>query len=550
MSSDAAPAAMSEAAERRQPSTEPLRPGSLLGPLSQPSDAVAKLLFDASAVGTAVIDANGDLVRVNHELRRLLSRECDVSPGRSARHIFCDQRSPGVWEELGPVLNGRAVLRGYASVVRGRPDGAVKAVELTAVPMREQDGTVSGAILQLIDVSTQKALEVQLNQSQKLQAVGQLAGGIAHDFNNLLTAVLGSADDALDRAQADAETMEDLRQIRASAIRGADLVRQLLAFGRQQALQPRALGLNAAVGNILTLLRRLLGSGVAVELELEQPGRTVRVDPTQLDQVLVNLAVNARDAMPQGGRLTLRTGHMDLFRPLVRDTETIAPGNYVMVEVQDTGVGIPREVLPRIFEPFFTTRRDQGGNGLGLATVQGIIRQSDGFLAVDSAVGKGTRVRVYLPRVDEAAAAIPVPNPAKPPARHDAVGTILLVDDEDGVRRLAERALSRRGWRVLPAACAEAALALLSDPAVAAEVCAVVSDLTMPGLDGAGLVAAVRMIRPGLPAILVSGYADEALRKRLAQAHIQFMAKPYVMKELIGALETRLEAVREDAGKP
>ena len=522
--------------------TKPRRPRAhrLLGRLSNPGDDALRVLLDESVVGVAVIDADGRLIRVNNGLRRLLSQDCDLSPGRPLQDVFCDKRVPGVWEELGPVLRGRTPLRGYASVVRGRGEREVQPVEIAATPLREANSTVSGAVLQFTDMSAQKELEAQLNHSQKLQAVGQLAGGISHDFNNLLTAVMGAADDALDRAQTDADTVEDLRQIRASAERGADLVKQLMAFGRQQALQPRAVAINHALENISTLLRRLLGNTVSLQLDLEQPGRTVRVDPTQLDQVLVNLAVNARDAMPQGGQLTVRTGHMDLFRPLNRDKETIPPGHYVMVEVQDTGVGIPRDVLPRIFEPFFTTRRERGGNGLGLSTVHGIVRQSDGFVAVDSAVGKGTRVRVYLPRLVQDDAAIPA-SPvaiAMTPAPGNTTGRlILLVDDEDGVRRVAERAMTRRGWRVLAADGGEQALALVADPAVAAELSAVVSDLAMPGLDGAAVVRAVRALHPGLPAILASGYAEDALRKQLAEDDILFIPKPYAMKELIEAVE-------------
>ena len=528
--------------------SQAVRVDGLLGQLRQPGHTALDLLFDVSAVGTVLIDHNGDLVRVNEAMRGLLRQDCELSPGRPVRTIFCDKRSPGLWEELAPVLKHGAVLRGYASAICGRHEGNVQAVEVTATPVHEQDGTISGAILQFSDISTQKSLEMQLNQSQKLQVVGQLAGGIAHDFNNLLTVVLGSADEAIARAQADAETMDDLRHIRASAVRGAELVCQLLAFGRQQAVQPRALALNAAVCNVLDLLSRLLGSNVTLDLDLEQSGRTVRMDPTQLDQVLVNLAVNARDAMPRGGRLTLRTGQIDLLSPLVCEMETIPPGNYVVLEVQDTGVGIPRDVLPRIFEPFFTTRREQGGNGLGLATVHRIVHQSNGFLAVDSAIGKGTQVRIYLPRVDEVgtlASAPPSSAANRSPTRDNGARTVLLIDDEDAVRRVAERGLARLGFSVVCAPGAEAALALLSDPAVAALLHIVVSDLTMPGLDGAELIQAIRLLRPGLPAILVSGYADDPLRKRLAQADILFMPKPYSTKDLVAAIATRLDTATD-----
>ena len=313
------------------------------------------------------------------------------------------------------------------------------------------------------------------------------------------------------------------------------------------------MSINDAVEKLTGLLRRLLGSTIRLELELEHPGRTVRVDPTQLDQVLVNLAVNARDAMSEGGQLTLRTGHITLYRALIRGEETIPPGRYVMVEVQDTGTGIPPEVLPRIFDPFFTTRRERGGSGLGLSTVHGIIRQSDGFLAVDSLLGKGTRIRIYLPRHDgdvvaipklpaaetaPAAAVEPPPTVAAPPPPPGG-RTILLVDDEDGVRRLAARALTKDGWTVLSAESGEAALALLAEQGDGAKLCAVLSDVVMPGMDGPALVRAVRSLHPGMPAILASGYAEEAVRGDLAAEDIAFLPKPYTLKTMLAVVEER-----------
>ena len=503
-------------------------------------------LVQESAVGIAIIDRHGLIVRVNDALHRMVDHGCDLSAGQSAQNIFCTDCRHEVWEELAPALAGRRPPRAFVSMLHGKGGIAEHTVEVSAVALREADESISGAILQLNDITAQRRLEAQLTQSQKLQAVGQLAGGIAHDFNNLLTAVMGAADDALARKLPDQETVEDLEQIRGSAERGAALVRQLLAFGRQQTLQPRPVSINASVESVSGLLRRLLGSTIRLELQLEQPGRTVRVDPTQLDQVLVNLAVNARDAMAEGGQLTLRTGSITLYRPLVRGEETIPPGRYVMVEVQDTGVGIPPNVLPRIFDPFFTTRRERGGSGLGLSTVHGIIRQSDGFLAVDSLVGKGTRVRIYLPRFDGDEVSIPhapttsVPLVSKtdvePSEAEMGARTVLLVDDEDGVRRLAARALARAGWTVLSAGSGEAALALLAERGDALPVDAVVSDVVMPGMDGPTLVRAVRGLYPNIPVILASGYAEEAMRADLAAEDIAFMPKPYALKALVAAL--------------
>ncbi len=416
---------------------------------------------------------------------------------------------------------------------------------VSIVSLYHADGSVSGAMLRFRDISLTTRLEAQLAHSQRLQVAGQLAGGVAHDFNNLLTAILGAADAITGRDGIDEETRDDLATIRASAGSGAALVRHLLAFGRQQTLQPRVLAVNDVITDLGAVLRRLLGSKVRLELALEQPGRTVLADPTALDQVLVNLTVNARDAMPHGGTLTLRSGHMTLHRPLPRGPELIQPGHYVMLEVQDTGGGIPAEVLPHIFEPFFTTRRDRGGSGLGLSTVHGIVLQSGGFVAVESEPGQGTRMRVYLPQWDEAdplaiprpPAAAAAPNAFTPPvplgtakrpepvlaaeaavtASPAARGTVLLVEDEDTVRRVAERSLSRQGWQVLSAETAEAALTILAQARPAA-LAAVVTDLMMPGMNGAALVRAVRDLlgMPGLPAIVVSGYAVETLQREIA----------------------------------
>ncbi len=293
--------------------------------------------------------------------------------------------------------------------------------------------------------------QVDPEHERRLRIVGQLAGGIAHDFNNLLTAILGAADAILERAETTAETAADAQQIRRGVQRGAALVRQLLAFSRQQTLQPRIVDVNAAIDDTAQLLRRLLGARMTVVIALEQPGRRVMADPGQLDQVLMNLAVNARDAMADGGTLTLSSGHTTLYRPQLTGAETIPPGRYVTITVADTGDGIAEAVLPRIFEPFFTTKRGQGGTGLGLPTVLGIVRQSGGFLDVASQPGIGTTVVIYLPRHETAAEAIapatpaPVPPTQVPPAIPEGGDrVVLVVEDEEPVRRVLARALTSR----------------------------------------------------------------------------------------------------------
>lgn len=520
----------------------------LLEALAAPQDRMAALLLDDAAGPAVVVDNQGRVVRANAMLLQVLSEAGRPARGGLIDPVFAAASREAAIAELRPVLLGRLQgARSFATTLATQDGG--QEVRALVLPLREEGAVVTGALLRFTDISAQRQLEAQLAHSQKLQATGQLAGGIAHDFNNLLTAMIGAADSIIEREQV-GETMEDARQIRDSADRGAALVRQLLAFGRQQTLQPSILAVNNVIESVSTLLRRLLGSSIRLELALETPGRQVRADPTQLDQVLINLAVNARNAMPQGGVLRLRSGHISLFRPLVHGAEVIPPGRYVMIEVQDTGVGIPPDVLPRIFDPFFTTRRESGGSGLGLSTVHGIVRQSDGFLAVESTLGVGTSVRIYLPRWD-GADAIGVPRlplraaPEAPPRMAapepaSVGGTLLLVDDEDALRKLATRALTRAGWQVLPACSGEAALDLMRAriDAGAPPIDVVVSDMMMPGMDGGALLREVRALlgRDDLPGLMVSGFAQSELRDGLRAEHTAFLAKPHSLRELVSAV--------------
>jgi len=519
-------------------------------------------LFEEAALGIAIVDAAGRIVTANAAMATIAGVPAEgVVPGLPLadlvhpedRHLL-----EAEFARLSVMPSGRTGLElrlGHGGEGEDRSSTTVAMVSIS--PLVEDDGGIGGAVVRLIDITRHRALEMQLAQTQKMQAVGQLAGGIAHDFNNLLTAIIAAADMGLERQGLDEATRADLVHVRRSAERGAALVRQLLAFGRKQTLQPRIISLNAAIEDVASLLRRLLGQRIAISLDLDQPGSLVRVDPVQFDQVIVNLAVNARDAMPQGGRLAIRTGAVILYRPLVRGQEVIPPGRYAMVEVSDTGVGIAPEHMGRLFEPFFTTKRDQGGTGLGLAMVYGIVRQTDGFIAVESARGEGTTFRIYLPRQEgtiqpdpplEANAHRVAPPPRRPPApaldpeegRSPAGsmptrGTVLLVEDEEAVRRLTARGLELSGWRVLAAESGEAALALLA--AQPEHPAALVSDVSMPGMDGPQLVRAVRALAPSLPVILVSGYAETEAIADLPGAPVQFLAKPFSIRDLLGRLD-------------
>ena len=426
------------------------RPVRLIDQLARPLPPLLAALFEDSGTGALVLDRDRRIVRTNRCLDAMLAASgslCQRGASRAGRWRSRWRADPrggcqaagrrGGPAASGAPTGGRVGRRGtrrpdgpaagtvrpggsatrcgaaLAAALRGDPPpplqvrlscrdpAAAPVVALSMAPLRESDGEISGLLLRLTDVSVEKRLEAELAQLQKLQAVGQLAGGIAHDFNNLLTAIGAAADSVLERDNCSRATLDDMRQIRQSADRGAALVRQLLAFGRRQPLLPAVVAVNAAVRNLSDMLGRLLGERIRLQLELEEPGRSVRVDPTQLDQVLVNLAVNARDAMPAGGTLTLRTGHLTLYGPRQVGSETMPPGRYVAISVEDTGEGIPPAILPQVFEPFFTTRRDRGGSGLGLSTVLGIVRQSGGFVTVESAVGQGTCVRFWLPRHEE-----------------------------------------------------------------------------------------------------------------------------------------------------
>lgn len=365
-----------------------------------------------------------------------------------------------------------------------------------------------------------------------------MAAGIAHDFNNLLTMIIGTVDEALGRIpgdprMADPLTIEDLQQIRTSADRGSDLIQQLLAFSRQQALQPIVLTLDDHVQKLAPLLRRVVGSKVSLDLDLRTASCQVLADPTQLDRVLVNLAVNARHAMPNGGRLVIHTRESLVERVLIRGTVTIPSGRYVRLDMSDTGIGIPSAMLPQIFDPFFTTRRDQGGSGLGLSTVLGIVRQSGGYLDVESELGIGTSFHIYLPRYD---APGPLESPVTQTLAAPAGRLVLLVDDEPGVRRLAARALIKNGWTVLEAESGEAALAKLhASPQDLAALCAVITDLVMAGMNGWTLVRGVRELRPGLPAILTSGYMN-VVHGPSAVGDVVVVPKPYALDSLPKAL--------------
>jgi PAS domain S-box-containing protein len=410
-----------------------------------------------------------------------------------------------------------------AGVRHWTKDGRRFEVDLVARPL-----DFAGRRARLVlarDVTAQRQLEEQLRQSQKMEAVGQLAGGIAHDFNNLLTAILGSTQLLLHNTPPGDPRREDAEEIRHAGMRAAELTRQLLAFSRRQVLAPKVLDLNAVVAHMDRMLRRLLGEDVELATSLDPAAGAVNADPGQLEQVLLNLAVNARDAMPTGGRLSIETARVTLQDEYVERRHRMLAGDYACLAVADTGVGMDETTQAHLFEPFFTTKEVGKGTGLGLATVYGIVKQSGGYIWVYSETGHGTTVKVYLPRVPGVAEP-PAPASEPQPVRggHE---TVLLVEDAAPVRTLARRSLEARGYRVLDAADGPAALALSARHVGGIDI--LVTDVVMPGMSGRVLAERLAPERPGMKVLYTSGYTDDAMvRQGVLNAGVAFLQKPFV----------------------
>jgi len=415
----------------------------------------------------------------------------------------------------------------YTGFRHRRKDGTLIDVDVEAQPI-----SFAGRPARLVlarDVTARRQLEDQLRQAQKMEAVGQLAGGIAHDFNNLLTAILGCTQLLLHATPPEDARREDVEEIKNAGLRAAELTRQLLAFSRRQVLAPKLLDMNSVVANMDKMLRRLIGEDVALVTELAADLGPVNADPGQLEQVLLNLAVNARDAMPQGGRLTIATANVVLTEEYAERHHRLPPGQYVLLAVSDTGVGMDEATQKHLFEPFFTTKEVGKGTGLGLATVYGIVKQSGGYIWVYSEPGHGTTVKVYLPRV--AGAAEPLPAAEAAPELRRGTETVLLVEDAAPVRTLARKSLENCGYRVLDAADGRAALDLSAHHAGGIDI--LVTDVVMPGMSGRELAERLAPLRPGMRVLYTSGYTDDAMvHQGVLRSGVAFLQKPFVPESL------------------
>ncbi len=495
-------------------------------------------VLDASPSPIVGVDAEGTITYANlqaleafgYAVDELLGRPIEtLIPARFAtRHV--------------------AHREGYAGTNRARPmgigldlwarraDGSEFPVEISLSPLAgDPAGTVFATV---VDITARKAAEAQLLEAQKLESIGRLAGGIAHDFSNMMFAIRGFAEmleeDLLsaDPATFDfAAALSSVRGIDDAAARAAALTAQLLAFGRRQAIAPRIVSPAENVRALEPLLRRLIGESVELRLALAPDTGRVRIDPGQFDQILMNLAVNARDAMPEGGRITVESANAVFDEAYAAGHFNVTPGEFVMLAVTDTGVGMDAETRARVFEPFFTTKELGRGTGLGLATIYGIVQQSGGHIWLYSEPGQGSTFKLYFPRVDAADAVEAVPGAARP-----ARGTVLLAEDDETVRAMTRQLLRRGGWNVIETASGSEALQLLESMRRPVE--AVVSDVVMPGISGISLADAVMDRFPGVRVVLLSGYTAETLDlERVVARGARFASKPVTGRELLAALE-------------
>ena len=493
--------------------------------------------FANAPVGIALIDRFGRLEEANRALGELFGAQPHDLIGEPLIGFVNEDDRREIALELAAAAEGAAPPRPVQVRLKGPRDKS--SVVFVSRLDGAENGAGGGLMLHFIDVTEQKNLEVQFAQSQKMQAVGQLAGGIAHDFNNLLTAMIGFCDLLLMRFRPGDPSFADIMQVKQNANRAANLVRQLLAFSRQQTLQPRVIDITDVLVELSHLLRRLIGERIELKMIHGRDLGLAKVDQGQLEQVIINLAVNARDAMTEGGTLTIRTANATQTTALRRSPEVMPPGNYVLISVADTGVGIPADNLARIFEPFFSTKEVGSGTGLGLSTVYGIVKQTGGFIFVDSAPGRGAVFQIYLPRHElaEGQPAVRAEAP-EPPSSRDltGVGTVMLVEDEDPVRIFGARALRNKGYTVIEAKSGESALEAIQSTAEKIDL--LITDVVMPHMDGPALVRQVRECHPDMKVIFISGYTEDAFRQRLdSDSEIHFLPKPFSLKQLAGKVK-------------
>ncbi|WP_298604100.1 response regulator [uncultured Sphingorhabdus sp.] len=486
-------------------------------------------------LGLALVDRDGRFLFANDAFMRVAGVQHEKLPPYPGDLVVPEDKA-AVSDTVRRYAGGQSMSGDIAVRLKDQPD---EAIALSIAGLR---GFGSAAVLLgLKDNSEETKLKRQVAQATKMQAVGQLAGGVAHDFNNILTAIIGYCDLMLLRHPPGDSDYDDIQQIKNNSNRAASLTRQLLAFSRQQTLRPQILQLPDVVAEVSHLLKRLLGESVQLEVNHMRGIGAVRADPGQLEQVIINLGVNARDAMPKGGTLRIETKPVSPSDVRAMRSEILPIGEYALLSVSDSGTGIAKENLGKIFEPFFTTKEVGKGTGLGLSTVYGIVKQSGGFIFADSEIGKGTRFDIYLPTYSGSVSVLPsVKEEAVAPEPEEMWGnaTILLVEDEDMVRAVAERALTRQGYVVETARDGEEGLQHFAD---GKRYDLIVSDVVMPNMDGPAMARKLRADYGDVRILFMSGYAEEQLRQSINLDNVHFLPKPFSVQQIAEAVKNALK---------
>ncbi len=495
--------------------------------LKHSAESLRKLsaVAEQSPASIIITDLDGNIEYVNPTFTDITGYTPEEVIGKNPRLVQSGETPLQVYEELWNTITQGGVWQG--ELRNRKKDGTLFWERAIISPIFAEDGSILRYLGIKEDITQQKTLEDQFRHAQKMEAIGRLAGGVAHDFNNKLQTILGSAELALHGDELPATLQEEIRAIKQAAEQSADLTRQLLAFARRQTYQPRIINLNESISDMTKVLQRMIGSNIAVRWK---PGANlwhVKLDPSQLDQILANLAVNSRDAMPETGTFTVATQNMHLSPDYAEQFQYIPAGDYVLVTVSDTGCGMTKEVKERIFDPFYTTKKH--GTGLGLSTVYGIVNQNGGFVHIYSEVDVGTTVKLYFPRADADSESRPEIVGAAPENRGDE--TLLLVDDEPAILKLTADFLTKAGYRVLSASGAEDALAKSRD--YPERIHLLISDVFMPGTQGHTLSERIREERPDIKVLYISGYTYDAISERgMLEPHIDFLQKPFSMSSI------------------
>jgi PAS domain S-box-containing protein len=485
-------------------------------------EEVFRLITENAADMIAVVDENGRRVYNSPSYKRILGYSIEELRNTEASEQIHPDDLPLV---LAAATDSRVTGVGRQLEYRMRDKGGNwHVLESTASTILDTAGVYRGLVIVNRDITDRKRLGEQFRQAQKMEAIGRLSGGIAHDFNNLLGIIIGYAEILQESTSQGESDRECVNEILRSGQRAAALTRQLLAFSRQQVLEPKIIDLNGIVADMEKLLRRVIGEDIELNTSLAPELNTIKADQSQLEQVLLNLAVNARDAMPSGGSLRITTRNVTMSAPEVKKFEyPFKPGEYVQLTVSDTGIGMDSSTQARIFEPFFTTKEKGKGTGLGLSTVYGVVKQSDGYIETESQVGVGTKFTIHLPVAIEVTASRPVPKIGTAPSRGNE--TILLVEDEDALRFLTRNMLKRFGYRVFEAGSSAEAIDLSSRQELSIDL--LLTDIVMPGMNGHDLANHLRNKRPGMKVIYMSGYSGQGIGQAILPTGSPFLPKPF-----------------------